>query len=183
MDINDFAGKTDPEIPADRESFRIKDDAEAIWAMRKAKHFRDQIAANCNLAALERTRIDEWEERVNTRLGAEFDYFQAILIRYGREQRDSEGRKSIDTPFGVVKSRQGQPKWEVDDEEFIAWARENSPDLVRVKEEPALAEMKKRFEVADTATLGVVAVAADGQIVPGIRVTPVGISYSVEVAK
>ena len=183
MDINDFAGKTDPEIPAEREQFRIKDDAEAIWAMRKAKHFLDQIHANGKLADVERIRIDEWEERVNTRLGAEFDYFQAILIRYGREQRDAEGRKSIDTPFGVVKSRQGQPKWEVDSDEFIAWARENSPDLVRVKEEPALAEMKKRFEISETATLGVVAVSEDGQIVPGIRVTPVGISYTVEVSK
>jgi len=183
MDINDFAGKNDPVIPEQREQFRIKDDAEAIWAMRKLKHYRDQISANCDLAVAERIRINEWEERVNTRIGAEFDYFTAILIRYGREQREAEGRKSIDTPFGVVKSRQGQPKWEVDDAEFIAWAKENSPDLVRVKEEPALAEIKKRFEIADTATLGVVAVSEDGQIVPGVRVTPVGISYSVEVAK
>lgn len=183
MDINDFEGKTDPQIPEEREQFKIKDDGEAIWAMRKAKHYRDQIAVNCALAEAERVRINEWEERVNTRLGAEFDYFSAILIRYGREQRDGQGRKSIDTPFGVVKSRQGQPKWEVDSDEFITWARENSPDLVRVKEEPALAEMKKRFEIADTATLGVVAVSEDGQIVPGVHITPVGVSYSVEVAK
>lgn len=166
-----------------REHFHIADDAQAAWAMRKLLGYKKKMLENENAANAEYQRIDEWLDRANSRYAKHIEYFEAILTQYARVQRQSEGRKTIDTPYGMVKSRSTQSKFKVEDpEEFIQWASINAPQLVHIKASPNLTALKDFASAEETQTLGPVAMTEDGEIIPGIAVEPANVNYTVEVA-
>lgn len=168
----------------DRERFEITDDAQAAWAMRKLLSFRQKMSENEAIAESEIQRINEWLHRVNRRFDDDVAYFEAILTVYARRQRDTEGRKTIDTPYGSVKSRATQAKFKVTDEdEFFAWAEVNLPDVIQIKRSPSLTALKSAATVEHTDTLGLVAMTEDGEIIPGVAVEEGGVNYTVEVTK
>lgn len=180
-DIHDF--DVDDFDAEQHESFRIQDDAQAAWAMRKLLGARIRKDNNVNVAERERLRIDSWIEQVNVKHDRDIAYFEAILSQYASVQRN-EGRKTVETPYGVVKSRVGQPKIAVEDAEaFIAWAQQGHEDLLLVKVGPSLSAIKAIAEIENTDTLGMVAITPDGEIIPGVSVAPAVVSYTVEVSK
>jgi len=188
LDPIEFDQEGDPMISntdlTGREHFQIMDDAQASWAMRKLLAFRSKMAENEAAAQAEHHRIDEWLTRVNGRFDSDVEYFEAILTQYARAQRDSENRKTIDTPYGVVKSRATQQKFRVEDtESFFSWAHLNAPQLITVKESPNLTALKDFASAENTQTLGAVAMTTDGEIIPGVTVEPGDVNYTVEVAK
>ena len=73
------------------------------------------------------------------------------------------------------------PVWKFDDDEFIAWAVEHAPELVRVPK-PAVdkAAAKKALLVPEPGDWLIAApVTADGEIPPGVSVTVRPPSFSV----
>lgn len=180
MELHDF----DIDEMPDHESFRIEDDGQAAWAMRKLLAARLRIESNTKVADAEYHRISTWLEQANEKHSRDISYFESILTDYASRQRAAENRKSIDTPYGVVKSRQGQPRISViDAEEFITWARQGHEDLLTVKVSPSLAAIKALAEIEVTDTLGVVAITPDGEIIPGLDIQPAAVNYTVEVVK
>ena len=180
VDIHNF--DVDPE--PDRERFEIEDDEQAAWAMRKLLHVRRRMGANERMMNAEITRIEAWRERVDNRFQPEVDYFEAILTQYAHKQRSREDRKTIDTPYGVVKSRSTSDKFKVvDEEKFLEWASENLPDAVSVKITPSVIAIKEASTVEHTRTLGLVAMTEHGEIIPGVTVEPGGVNYTVEVTE
>lgn len=178
--IHEFDETPEPE----RERFEITDDAQAAWAMRKLLSLRKKMAENESIADAERTRIDAWLHHTNSKFEPDTAYFEAILTRYAQQQRASDDRKSIETPYGVVKSRATQDKFKVTDEDkFFKWAEENLPDAIAVKRSPSLTALKKAVTVESTDTLGLVAMSEHGEIIPGVAVEPGGVNYTVEVAE
>jgi phage host-nuclease inhibitor protein Gam len=175
LSINDFEIEEHEEL---KESFRIIDDAGAVWAMRKLAVQQKQIYDNYEIADKETARIDEWLKKVNAKPQQSADYFTAILIEYARSQRNESGRKSIQLPHGVVKSRVTNPKIKVEDVElFIKWAETNNlGDLVRIKKEPAVSDFKTVFEISGDKAVHV----ATGEIVEGVTIAPESINFSVE---
>lgn len=173
----------DDSIIEDRERFRIEDDSQAAWAMRKLLSYRSKIAENDAIADAEHHRIEMWQQSVNAKFDHDVQYFEAILSDYARRQRD-QGRKSVDTPYGVVKTRATQDKFKVTDEEaFFKWAADNLPDAIAIKRSPSLSELKKHVTVEQTDTLGPVAITEHGEIIPGVVVEPASVSVTVEVTK
>jgi hypothetical protein len=167
-----------------REHFQITNDDQAQWAMRKLLSYKKKIDENKSIAEAEHYRIDEWVTRVNGSFTNDVAYFEAILTHYARSQRESEDRKTIDTPYGVVKSRATQQKFRVDDaEQFFTWAHQNAPQLISIKESPNLLALKEYATAEETKTLGPVAVTTDGEIIPGVSVEPADVNYTVEVLK
>lgn len=181
LDIHDF---DEYEQPDDyRERFTIEDDAQAAWAMRKCLAARVRRDDNIKVAQAERHRIDSWLAAVNQRAESDISYFEGILTEYASRER-ALGRKTIDTPYGVVKSRQGQPKIAIADaDEFIAWAREGHEELLVVKVSPSISAIKALAEIEVTESLGVVAITPDGEVIPGLDVQPAAVGYVVEVSK
>jgi phage host-nuclease inhibitor protein Gam len=175
LSINDFEIEEREEL---KESFRIIDDAGAVWAMRKLAVQQEQIQTNYDIADAETARIDQWLKKVNAKPQQSADYFTAILIEYARSQRAESGRKSIQLPHGVVKSRVTNSKIKVEDVElFIKWAETNSlEDLVRIKKEPAVSDFKTVFEISGDKAVHV----ATGEIVEGVIIAPESINFSVE---
>jgi phage host-nuclease inhibitor protein Gam len=175
LSVNDFEIEEHEEL---KESFRIIDDAGAVWAMRKLAVQNEQLQINQQIAETEKARIDQWLEKVNTKPQQSADYFTAILTDYARNQRAESGRKSIQLPHGVVKSRITNSKIKVEDVElFIKWAETNNlGDLVRIKKEPAVSDFKTVFEISGDKAVHV----ATGEIVEGVVIAPESINFSVE---
>jgi hypothetical protein len=168
----------------DRDRFRITDDKQATWAMRKLMALRHRVEENEAVADAERLRIDEWLQYANQRYAGDIAYFEAILTMYAQQQRTTDGRKTIDTPYGAVKSRATQDKFKIVDEDvFLKWAEESLPDAIMVKRTPSVTNLKKAVTIETTETLGLVAMTEDGEIVPGVHVEAGSVSYTVEVSQ
>jgi len=180
ISIDEFETET---IQEEREHFKIVDDAQAAWAMRKLLGYQKKIEENKTIAEAELQRIDAWLDHVNSKFDSDIGYFEAILVQYARNERVVSDRKTIETPYGKVKSRQTQPKYTIDETEFLPWAKVHRPEWVQTFEKPVLAEIKKQTEIEHTTTLGPIAMTPDGEIVPGVRVDPAAINFTVEVDK
>lgn len=183
--IHDETGPFDPGLDLEdegaRDRFRLADDGQATWAMRRLARIQAQMTRVRNIADAERQRIQAWEERQLKANERDHDYFSFLLTEYASGERAAHDRKTIDTPFGVVKSRSGQPVWEVNADEFLDWATEHAPELVKVKASPALSEMKKALTVEETETLGLVAMTKDGEVVPGVQIQPGQVGFTIEI--
>jgi len=166
--------------PEVREAFRVEDDQQATWAMRKLAAARNRIAEIESIANAEIDRIQEWADAECRQPMRDAEYFKFILTEYARDQRATEGRKTISTPYGAVKSRMSQEKFVVEDQDaFLEWARKNHPEFIRVKELPDLVALK------DSA-LNVPGAAVDsesGEVIPGLRSEPGSPTFTVEVSQ
>lgn len=163
--------------PVERERFTVDDDRKATWAMRKLRTIKAAQKTNEAIAAEEISRVNEWLTDVNAPLKQDEAYFTGLLIEYLRSRRAEDGTKSITLPHGKINSRSGQPKWDVDSEEFLKWADATREELVRIKIEPNLAEAKKVLTVEGDKVID----PKTGEVVPGILIHPAEISYTVEV--
>lgn len=170
--------------PEARERFTIQDDGAAAWAMRKLRAIRSKQAENSRIAQDEIDRVQMWLKEVNAPLDRDASYFEGILRDYAIRCRESmdDGRKSLNLPTGKVATRVGSDKFEIDATAFLPWAKQNAPQLIRVKEEPNLSALKE-FAVppsdAPSATSDGVAITSDGEVIPGVRVTPGELSVTV----
>lgn len=171
--LDRFAEQT----PEERERFVVDDDQKAAWAMRKLRGIHAHKAANKAIADEEIARINDWLANANASLNESEAYFTSLLISYARYCREHDDRKSIVLPHGKIVSRSGQPKWSIEDEEFLKWAQGNHDDLIRTKVEPNLSEVKKVLEIVD----GKVIDPQTGEVALGVSVSPAEITYSVEV--
>jgi len=173
---------TDPEIlampPAERERFTITDDQQATWAMRKLMSLRKRQAEIDALARVEIERIESWHLHASGGLIADTNYFTGVLVEYARAERETNDRKSISLPYGMVKSRAGSRHVEVSDvAAFTQWAQANSPTLLRVRVEPDKAAIKASLK--DEGTAGVIDTTT-GEIVPGVTIVQSQTTYTVE---
>lgn len=159
-----------------RQRFLIEDDGAAAWAMRKLATIRDKITANTRLADDEIARVAAWVADVNTPLERDATYFEALLTEYAIRVRDNEGRKTVSLPFGTVATRATADKVTVDDTTFIPWARDHHPDLLRVKESPDVTALKGMLIPGKPVTV-------DGELIPGITITPGGITATITTTK
>jgi hypothetical protein len=180
MSITEFDGPDDPILDLSIEGrFRVGDDKQAAWAMRKLAALEGRISTVVDIADQERERIAAWQESETAKLLRDADYFRGILTEYAASERAVNDRKSITLPHGVVKSRLGQPKWSVTDE-TLEWARANSPDLIAVKESVNLSLLKTAATAEPTDSLGLVAITADGEIIPGVSIEQPQITFTIE---
>lgn len=160
----------------DRERFKIEDDSQATWAMRKASAARARLAEIQAIADAEIERIQQWAEHESRVPMRDLDYFEGILIEYGRKQR-AEGRKTVSTPYGSIKSRSGQARFVFSDKaQFIEWAKVNRPEWLVVKEDVSLSALRD-------ASITASADPESGEVIPGLDVEPPTVNFTVEVSK
>jgi phage host-nuclease inhibitor protein Gam len=87
--------------------------------------------------------------------------------------------KTVQLPNGTLKARAGQPRWESETDTFVEWARAHgAADLLRVTYAPDKVAVKNRLAVSDDH-----AVTADGEIGPGVTVSPADTSFTVDTSE
>lgn len=142
----------------DQVTFRVEDDSQATWAMKKLRERIIKIRENERIAKEQLDAVTDWLKDVNGTLGKECAYFEDLLTDYGRRER--ENRKSIKLPWGTIKSR-ASTRVEVDPE-FVDWAQRNNrddlltfpaprPNIAAIKEEQNL----EHVEVVETVSYSV----------------------------
>lgn len=150
----------------------INSDAVADWAARKLAAARQEKERLTCRYVEEIAAAQAWLEREVKGPDRDIAFFEGHLTAYHRSKRPDGGRYPL--RHGVLASRKGSEVVEVDDEAaFVAWAKANREDLLRIKTEIDKAAVKKipakdgRFVV-------------DGEIVPGVRLVEKDRTWKVE---
>lgn len=90
-------------------------------------------------------------------------YFDIVPTKATKTQ------KSYELPSGKMVLKHQEPKFDTNDETLVPWLKANRPELVKIKESSDWANLKKELKASPD---GMSMVTEDGEIVPGITVTP-----------
>lgn len=157
------------------DGFRIETPEQATWAMRKYRRLAQRFEGNKRLAEAEHARIDAWLERVNSTIAGQAEFFEGHLRAYAMQERTA-GRKSVDLPDGVIKTRTSSEKINVDKNTFVQWALETDrQDLLRTTYAPDMHAITTTVVIDQ----GKVIDPTTGEVVPGTDVTPERITVSI----
>lgn len=144
-----------------------------VWANRMLRELgivEKRIKANTDMATSERAKITMWETSVNEPLQNRAVWLRARIEDYAAYAREQEDRKTISLPFGRVASTPKQAEWVIGPE-FIGWAKQSGiADLIRYPEPQPNRSAVKSALIADSDGN---AVTLEGELVPGVTVTPV----------
>lgn len=130
---------------------RSLDDAE--WAMRTRSAIVDELAALQEQAEAWRQRVDAWLDQVSRPLVGRVAYLDDRLTTYqaARRAKDERRNKTLYLPSGEVRSRSVAPKVTLrvrdDDERLIAWAKQNAPAALDVKERVTVSKAREHVRV------------------------------------
>lgn len=180
MTVLDFDPTPQPDRQPDRQSdqpFTIASDEQATWAMRKLKAIRDKQAEIQSIADNEIRRVQEWADAQIGGLTGDGEFFENLLITYGQQER-RKGRKVISTPYGFVKSRAGSKKTIIDENQFIPWAQQHAPELVKISQIPQKSEILRTCKTTDDGAV----ITDEGEIVPGVAIITGATTYRIEVS-
>lgn len=126
------------------------------WANEQYERMEAWYAHQLEKAREVRDRTVQWAEHG---LRA---YFDMVPVKKTKTQ------VSYELPGGKLILKAQQPKFDVKDEVLVPWLKQNGlKDLVKVEESANWAELKKTVKIAGDAVTN-----EDGEIIPGITVTP-----------
>ncbi|WP_339233894.1 host-nuclease inhibitor Gam family protein [Oceanobacillus sp. FSL W7-1281] len=133
----------------ERETFVVDTDEKANWALRKIKQAQQKQEESNALAIAEIEKIEAWNASEKEKAQRDIDYFQGLLAYYAVKKREEDPKfKSQKLPNGRIRFQKKQPKITYDNEAVIDYLEENNrEDLIKVKKEPAKAEIKKAFTI------------------------------------
>jgi phage host-nuclease inhibitor protein Gam len=141
--------------------------------MRRLASFQAAIARTKQQAAEQRAEIDDWEQAQVSQFDRQVAALQMELRACAVQlvAQDPLHRKSVALPSGTLGFREPSMATEkTDPEATCEWLQQHGySDLVRIKREPKLDQIKKRFSVRGTHYVvpdGDIA----GEIVPGLEV-------------
>jgi len=158
-----------PEVPEERERFKIESKDQAAWALRKMSRIKAEIEENNKVAQAEIERITAWRDEENEKLQRSISFFESLLCDYFLRLRESDPKlKTIKLPHGTLKMRAQQPQYEYDEDVLLPWAKENLPEAVVTKESVAKNPVKKHIQET-------------GEAVPGVTIIERPEKFSVEV--
>lgn len=151
----------------DKKPWRIENDVDAEWAIRRLALARAAIAdVDLELAAYVE-QVEAWAAKAKERPLRHVEHFQALLADYMLRRNEADPEvKSINLPSGEITSRAAGGGWKVVDETILlAFLRGTAAVELR----PHLLKSKaNEFLVVK----GAVVVDVDGEIVPGVEVVP-----------
>ena len=138
----------------EHESFEITNDMQAEWAMRKIREARQERERMAEHYKSQQEAIDrQTEERVSYFTGLLEAYFEQVphkATKTGIEKYKLPSGELVMKPAGIDYIR--------NIDVLLGWCKENRPDWVRVKEEPAWAEIKRQIKEDGVLPVGVVPV-------------------------
>ena len=149
---------TEEEIP-------VLDDMDAEYLMGRIRQANEQYekleawyAYNLEKAKEVRNRTVEWAEAGLRK------YFETV------PKRETKTQQSYELPSGKLVLKHQEPKYKQDNEALVPWLKQNGmADYIKVEETAKWADLKKTLTISPDGT-GMIT--SDGEIVPGVTVTP-----------
>lgn len=133
----------------ENQRFRIQDDNQADWALRKIARARQDLKEAEEMAAMEIEKINRWldgqrDESLRTEL-----FFTVLLQEYYEPRfMTNPDKKTYKLPSGKVQRRTQQPQFDRDNEALLAWLKQRGmTDYIEVKETPKWGELKQQVQV------------------------------------
>jgi len=166
---------------SERESFQVTDIESLNWVFRKLAALSEKEKEVKQLADVERTRINDWENRELIALHSDKNYFESLVSSYHAKQLEENPKaKTISTPYGKSKSRatKEQPK-AVDKDKLLQHVKETGMTEF-IKEEVKWGDLKKVLHIHEVDGHPVV-IDENGTIVEGVEIEPASLSFKVEV--
>lgn len=152
-------------IPEEEQAFTIKDDGTAEWCLQKIKE------AEADRAKW-KAHYEAQMEKVNETADSVVAYFTDKLEEYFSivPHKAAKASESYALPSGKLIRKKQQPEYTRDDEKLVPWLKQNfMGQLVKVKESADWASLKSLVHVTPD---GANVATDDGEIVPGVAVTP-----------
>lgn len=165
-----------------REPFTVDNDMKAEWCLSKIRKIRaDQKEQKDELTRQMQFYKDQMD-MIDKEAEDDVAFFEGILRGYFADRVDAGFTKATKTqtayklPSGKLILKRQEPTFERKDDELIPWLKKNSPEMVKVKEEPNWAELKKTVNI-----VGDSIATKDGEVIPGVKVTEREDKFVVEV--
>jgi len=155
----------------ENQRFRIQDDNQADWALRKIARARQDLKEAEETAAIEIEKINRWLDGQRDESLRTERFFTALLQEYYEPRfMTNPDKKTYKLPSGKVQRRTQQPQFDRDNEALLAWLKQREmTDYIEVKETPKWGELKQQVQV-----VGEHVVIKDGplkgEIVDGVEV-------------
>lgn len=150
----------------EKQRFVVDSDRKADWCLRQIKEKQEEL--------------ERWTEHYKTlaqqitdKINDDIAYFTGLLQEYMTQQIDGNFTKQTKTqisyslPTGKLILKHQEPEYKPNDAVLVPWLKENRPEFVKVKESADWSGLKKTLVLNGTDMI-----TEDGEIVPGIAVTP-----------
>ena len=159
------------QIPEAEKRFRVEDDQGAEWCF---GIIRDANAEIKKWTEFYKDRMDKAIRKQEARIA----HMEFLLEGYFRNVPKDETKTQLNykLPGGKLVMKKPALTMEHDDEQLLPWLKENIPALVKVKESPDWANLKKHLTI-----MGDQVADPDGEIVPGVSVVEKPAEFKVEV--
>lgn len=159
------------EIPVligdEHDGFHVTDDKAAQWCMQKIREAETD-------RAMWKAHYEAQMQKVNESADSTVAYFTARLEEYFASvpHKSTKTTESYSLPGGKLVQKKQQPEYKTDDAELLQWLKENFMfDFIKTKtvESADWAGLKKIVTVTPD---GAHVATDDGEIIPGVTVTP-----------
>ncbi|HQE04583.1 MAG TPA: host-nuclease inhibitor Gam family protein [Bacillota bacterium] len=133
----------------ENQRFRIQDDNQADWALRKIARARQDMKEAEETAAMEIEKINRWLDGQRDESLRTERFFTALLQEYYEPRfMTNPDKKTYKLPSGKVQRRTQQPQFDRDNEALLAWLKQREmTDYIEVKESPKWGELKQQVQV------------------------------------
>ena len=133
----------------ENQRFRIQDDNQADWALRKIARARQDMKEAEETAAIEIEKINRWLDGQRDESLRTERFFTALLQEYYEPRfMTNPDKKTYKLPSGKVQRRTQQPQFDRDNEALLAWLKQRGmTDYIEVKETPKWGELKQQVQV------------------------------------
>lgn len=168
----------------EKPAFEINSLDSLNWAFRKISALNAQKTEIESLAAAEKQRIAEWEQKETSSIKDSISFFEAAIQKYHfAELAADPKKKTITTPYGKSKSTTSKEQPEkLNEAAVLEHLKANElQQFVQVKETLKWADLKKSVSIVELENGSKQCVDETGQIVPGVGVKPTTITFKVEV--
>ena len=165
-----------------RERFTVDNDMKAEWVLSKIRSIRKDQKKECDELTRQMRFYQDQMDMISKQADDDVAFFESMLIPYFAERMEGGFTKSTKTqtsyklPTGKLVLKKQAPEYERKDDELLPWLKANRPDLVKVTESANWAELKKSVKIN-----GENVVTADGEVIPGVKVTEREDKFEVEV--
>ena len=133
----------------ENQRFRIQNDNQADWALRKIARARQDMKEAEETAAMEIEKINRWLDGQRDESLRTERFFTALLQEYYEPRfMTNPDKKTYKLPSGKVQRRTQQPQFDRDNEALLAWLKQREmTDYIEVKETPKWGELKQQVQV------------------------------------
>lgn len=168
-------------IDISNEKFRITNDEQAMFFIRKINELRDEkdkINNTCDrIIEKHNTTVNDFRAKELRGIEGTENYFSLLLEDYAKRELDGSKKKSLKFPFGTLSFKKTQPKYVYDDQTVFNYIKENHLDsCIRVKEEINKSELKKMIRYDEETNQGFI----DDQPVDGLSILPPEEKFSIK---